>query len=133
MSPDITELIIAIIMNIKNTTAITFPQPILPMSLNASGMFKASPRLSVFASLDSAIVSMNKKIRNKITATIPVIAIAVPKLANVDWGTILLATAVVLAEAFTDEVAILEKTSADKPNRFVIPPTIKTIIAGIIK
>ena len=42
-------------MNTKIMVAITFPTPILEMSFIASGMFNASPKLSVFANLAFAM------------------------------------------------------------------------------
>ena len=100
--PDIIPLMTMTIMKISTIVAITFPHPILPISLKASGMFKAYPKLSVLASLAPAIVWMNEKIKNNTTATIPVMVIAVPSETSRDCGMTSVTSNVVFAGAIMD-------------------------------
>ena len=72
----------------RSTVAITFPKPILERSLKASGMFNASPKLSVFANLAFAIYWINEKIMNKITAIKIVIETEPTRLAYTSFGII---------------------------------------------
>ncbi len=94
---------ITIIININ--VAITFPQPILPMSLNASIMFNEYPKPSVFASLASPILWKMPNIINAITPMIAVIASEVDRLEINDCG--ILMTGIVAfdpATIFANEV-----------------------------
>ena len=69
--------------NIKMKTAMTFPTPILGISLMASGMLSASPKLPVFANLASAMVRKIANMIIKTKATKAVMAIEVPNAAIV--------------------------------------------------
>ena len=115
--------------------AITFPQPILPISLNASTIFKDSTKLLVFANLALPIDSINEKIINNIKATTPTIVSEVAKFDITTLETVPTTGAVALAVALTLTIAVEYWLiiSYAFPCKLVKKATITTIIVGIMK